>query len=396
MKKGFLEFGEAVAVLTGTIIGAGVLAIPYAMMKAGFLTGALLLLALGIASILIYLYIGEVVLRTRKKHQLTGYAQKYLGSGGRRLMAFSMVFGNYGALIAYLTGIGRSFTSLFGIQNISFNLFGFAVGTDIIFTLLFFAFGSSIVYFGIRRVEESEFLMMGIVMFILFLLSVLAFFHFDASNVLLFDFSSIFVPYGVILFALAGAVAVPEMREGLKNGKNFKKAILIGSLIPVVLYFIFSLAVVGACGKATTEIAVVCLASKFGNMMLLLGNIFAISAMATSFFALGLGLKEMYNYDYKIKEKISWFLACFVPLIIFFLILLFVKQDRFFKTIGITGGIAMTLEGILIVLMFNKAKKLGDRKPEYSVKANKFVSALLILIFLFGMIYTILEFFGVL
>jgi amino acid permease len=73
-----------------------------------------------------------------------------------------------------------------------------------------------------------------------------------------------------------------------------------------------------------------------------------------------------------------------------------VKQDRFFKTIGITGGIAMTLEGILIVLMFNKAKKLGERKPEYSVKANKIVSALLILIFLLGMIYTILEFFGVL
>jgi amino acid permease len=396
MKKGFLELGEAVAVLTGTIVGAGVLAIPYAMMKAGFLTGALLLLALGIASILTYLYIGEVVLRTRKKHQLTGYAQKYLGSGGRRLMTFSMVFGNYGALIAYLIGIGGSFSALFGIQNISFNILGLVIGTDIIFTLLFFVFGSSIVYFGIRRVEESEFIMMGIVLFILFLLSVLAFFHFDASNVLLFDFSKIFVPYGVVLFALAGAVAVPEMREGLKNGKKLKKAVLIGSLIPVILYFIFSLAVVGACGKATTEIAVVCLAAKFGNMMLLLGNIFAIFAMATSFFALGLGLKEMYNYDYKIKEKISWFLACFIPLIIFFLILLFVKQDRFFKTIGITGGIAMTLEGILIVLMFNKAKKLGERKPEYSVKANKIVSALLILIFLLGMIYTILEFFGVL
>jgi len=118
--------------------------------------------------------------------------------------------------------------------------------------------------------------------------------------------------------------------------------------------------------------------------------------MATSFFSLGLGLKEMYNYDYKIKDKISWFLACFIPLILFFLILLYLRQEQFFKTIGITGGIAMTLEGILIVLMFNKAKKLGERKPEYSLKSNKFLSFALILIFLLGMIYTILNFFGML
>ena len=263
MKKGFFEFWGAVAILTGTIIGAGVLAIPYAMMKAGFLTGLLSLVILSIASVLTYLYIGEIVLRTKKKHQLTGYSQKYLGTEGRRLMAFSMVFGNYGALIAYLIGIGRSFTSLFGIQNISFNLFGVIVTTDIIFTLLFFIFGSAIVYYGIKRVEESEFMMMGVVIFILLLLTLLAFFHFNLNNVLLFDFSKVFIPYGVILFALAGAVAVPEMREGLKNGRNFKKAILTGSLIPVVLYFLFSLSVVGACGKSTTEIAVACLAAKF-------------------------------------------------------------------------------------------------------------------------------------
>ena len=40
MKK---EFFEAIALLMGTVIGAGVLGIPYIVYKAGFLTGLLLL-----------------------------------------------------------------------------------------------------------------------------------------------------------------------------------------------------------------------------------------------------------------------------------------------------------------------------------------------------------------
>lgn len=396
MKKGFFELSEAVAILVGTIIGAGVLAIPYAIMRAGFLTGALLMVILSIASVLVYLYMGEIVLRTKEKHQLTGYAQKYLGGGGRKLMVFSMLFGNYGALIAYLIGIGKSFSAIFGMQNVIFNLFGLSLSFDVIFSLLFFIFGSTIVYLGIRGVGKSELCMGYGVVFIVLLISIITLFRFNLNNVLLFDFSKIFLPYGVILFALAGAIAVPEMREVMKDKRQLKRAVLIGSLIPIVIYLLFSLAVVGACGKSTSEIAVVCLSEKFGEVMLWIGNIFAIFAMATSFLTLGLGLKEMYNYDYRIKEKISWFLACFVPLILFLLILFFVKQERFFKTIGITGGIAMTLEGILIVMMFSKAKKSGEREPEYSIKQNKFISLILILIFLLGMIYTLLNFIGVL
>lgn len=394
MKKGFFELSEAVAILVGTIIGAGVLAIPYAIMRAGFLTGALLMVILSIASILVYLYMGEIVLRTKEKYQLSGYAHKYLGSKGRKLMVFSILFGNYGALIAYLIGIGKSFSAIFGMQNVIFNLFGISLSFDVVFSLLFFIFGSTIVYLGIRGVGKSELYMGCVVIFIILLISIITLFHFNLNNVLLFDFSKIFLPYGVILFALAGAIAVPEMREEMRNKKQLKKAILIGSLIPILLYFLFSLVVVGACGKSTSEIAVVCLSEKFGGVMLWFGNIFAIFAMATSFLTLGLGLKEMYNYDYRIRERISWLLACFIPLIIFFLIMLFVKQERFFKTIGISGGIAMTLEGILIVLMFSKAKKLGDRKPEYFIRENKLISFALILIFVLGMIYTLLNFFG--
>ena len=72
------------------------------------------------------------------------------------------------------------------------------------------------------------------------------------------------------------------------------------------------------------------------------------------------------------------------------------EKEIFFRTIGITGGIAASLESILIVLMYGKAKISGDRKPEYEIRIgnSKLLSVFLIIIFIIGMIYTIIEFLG--
>ena len=72
------HFYAAIATLVGTIIGAGVLGIPYVISQAGFITGLVNLVILGVAVLLLYLFVGEVVLRTRGNHQLTGYAEIYL------------------------------------------------------------------------------------------------------------------------------------------------------------------------------------------------------------------------------------------------------------------------------------------------------------------------------
>jgi len=385
---------EAIATLVGTIIGAGVLAIPYAFMKAGFLTGILNLVILSAAVVFLYLYMGEIVLRTNGKMQLTGYAQKYLGKNGGRLMAFTMILGIYGALVAYIIGVGRSLNSLFNFP--AFDKFGIFIPPELLASLVFFIFGIIIVYFGLNIIKKSELVMSTVVIAIILIISIISFLGINFSNLASFDVYSIFLPYGVVLFALAGAVAIPEMEEELvKHRDKLKKAIIIGTLIPIIFYFIFALVVIGNCGINTGEIATTCLIDKYGIMMVILGNLFPIFAMSTSFLTLGLGLKQMFNYDYKFNHFISWFFTSLIPLILFFWIFFFVKSEIFYKTISLTGGIAMTLEGILIVLMFQRAKKKGDRKPEFQIKSSNLISTTLIILFLIGMIYTILEFLGI-
>jgi amino acid permease len=126
----------ATATLIGTIVGAGVLAIPYVVAQSGFLIGFIDIVIVSLAFLFLHLFMGEIVLRTKKQFQLTGYMDKYLGRWGKRLMAFSMIFGIYGALIAYIIGEGETLRSIIG------------VGSPLLYSVLFFIVMSFIITGG--------------------------------------------------------------------------------------------------------------------------------------------------------------------------------------------------------------------------------------------------------
>jgi amino acid permease len=377
MKK---EFFEAIALLMGTVIGAGVLGIPYIVYKAGFLTGLLALVFLGVAVLFMNLFVGEIVLSTKGKHQLTGYAEKYLGKKGKFLMAISMFIGIYGALTAYLIGVGESLYAIFNVFS------------PLVFSLIFFVIVSFLVFKGLKWISESELYLAGSVIVLILVISVVAFFssNFSLEGLKTFELSKFFIPYGVILFSFLGTAAIPEMKEELKkNSKNLKKAILIGSLIPIFLYGLFAAAVIGVSGNNITEVSTIGLGQVLGEGILIFTNLFAIFAMTTSFLALGLALKWLFNFDYKLNKNLSWGLTVFLPLALF---LLGVKS--FISTIGMAGSFAGGLDGILVVLMLWQAKKLKERKPEYSMKYSKVIGTVLIVVFVLGILYQILNLVG--
>lgn len=383
MKKNNLML-QAAATFMGTVIGAGILGVPYVVSQAGLFTGIFLIFALGIISAIIYMYLGETVLRTKENHQLTGYAEKYLGKKGKILMAFSMLIGIYGALIAYTIGEGKTFASILGVDGrILFSLIGWNFTTNMLFSLLFFIIMAVVIYEGIEAVGRSEYILMPIMLIIIALICIISFFHTSPQNFTGFNLSKILLPYGVILFAFLGATAIPEMQLELKKNKHLlKRSIMIGIAIPLIFYTIFAIAIVGVTGSNTTEVATIGLGETIGPYMMLFGNLFAIFAMATSFLALGLALQEMYEFDYNMSKFNSWALTCFPPIIVTLLGL-----TSFVGIIGLGGVIAGGIDGILIILMAHKAKTMGNREPEFSMPVNKIISALLIFLYFGGAIY---------
>lgn len=369
MKRG--SSFAAIATLTGTAIGAGFLGIPYVVAKSGFLIGTTHLILLAFVIMLVNLYLGEVILRTKQKHQLPGYASKYLGKWARILMIFAMLFGIYAAMIAYFIGEG---------QVLSF-IFTGTTKYSLIFSLAFFVVIAFLVYFGIEALKKGETIGMMVVLSIVIILTIIFLPKIALNNLTYISNSPIewFLPYGVILFSFLSFSALPEVKQEIKGNECiFKKAIIIGALIPLLTYFIFTTAVVGFAGKATPEIATIALGK--------IPSLLAVFTMFTACFALSNALRDMYILDLKIKHFYAWLLAIAVPFILFLLIFLF-KIATFITVLEWSGAISGGLTGIIALLMAIKAKKFGDRKPEYKMPINWLIVLILILLFITGILY---------
>jgi len=362
----------AVATMTGTIVGAGFLGIPYVVAKSGFFIGIIQIIIIGMVLMIAKLYLGEILLRTKKIHQLPGLAKIYLGKIGYSMMFFSMLFGVYSALIAYLIGEGESLSYIF-TGNVSYAIY-FAVGFW--FILSFF------VYKGLKALKKGE--SMGIIFVLIILFFILVYFlnKVNVDNLLTYNLSYAFLPVGVIMFALLGFSAIPEvLMELKKNEKLMKKAIMLGCILPVVIYCLFTFIVVGFAGDATPEIATFAL----GKVFILLG----VFTMFTAFFALSMAVRDMYRFDLGYNKFSSWLLACFVPLILFLVIYLF-NLISFTQILGVGGVVSGGISGILVLLMVRKARKFGKRKPEYKVKLPPWVIWLLIIFLIAGLLLQLL------
>ena len=358
--------------LTGTIIGAGILGLPYVFAESGFLIGLAWLIFLGVILVFVNLYVGEVTLRTKATHQLPGYSEKYLGLWGKRIMVLAIVFGIYSALLAYMIGEGQSLSKLFS-GGLEYSLL-FGVGFWIIMTFLLQG--------GLKKLKSIEYWGVMVIIFIIFIVFFLLVPGIKLENTTYLNVSKLFLPYGVVLFALLGFTSIPELRREVgKDKKLLKKAILLGTLIPIVLYIMFSFVFVGVLGKNISEVATLSFGGTLGNILLLLG----IFTMMTSFFVLSFSLKDYFVFDLK-NRKILFLFVSIIPLALYLLVSLF-NLVGFVTVLGIGGAISGGVAGILILLMNIKAKRKGDRKPEYSIPINWFIIVVLSLIFLAGIFF---------
>jgi tyrosine-specific transport protein len=373
------NFFYATAILIGTIVGAGMFGIPYVVAQSGFLIGAIFLLFLTGVSLLIHLIYGEIICRTKEKHRLVGYAEYYLGKWGKTITTFSVLFGLYGALLVYIIISGEFLSTIFS------PLLG---GSAFTYSLIFFAVGALAILKGLSLIERLELIMALFLVLVVFLIFFSGLPRLDISNLKTINLKYFFLPYGVILWALAGGAAIPEIREILKtDGKKYKKIIIFGTVIPAILYFLFMFIVVGVTGTGTSPEAIEGLIGSLGREIIILGAIFGALAAMTSFFVIGLCLKKVFWYDYRINKTLSWFLACSIPLIGFLLGL-----RAFIPIIGFLGVIIGAIEGTVLVLIYKKAKKFGNREPEYSLKIPNIITYALIGIFVLGLIYQVIYF----
>jgi tyrosine-specific transport protein len=364
----------AVSMMIGTSVGAGIFGLPYVASKSGFFLFVALILVLGFIMLILHLMYAEITLRTKNKGRLAGYCGKYLGKSGKRIATFITLVALYGNMLAFII-IGGNF-----LNAVFFPYFG---GNEFIYSILMALFISAGIYISLRVVSFIELLMVIFLFVAIFGIIFKGSFFVNTENLLTYNFAQSFLPFGAILFSVGALSAIPELEHIMKqNQKRIKSAIITGSVITIAIYILFVAVVLGITGSNTSEEALLGLSMSIGNGIVTLGFIFGVFAISTSFLMVGMNLKEMFWYDYHLSEKKSWALACLVPLCIFIL-----GFRDFITVISIAGSITGGFAGILIMASFYKAKKMGDLKPAFEIKAPMIFSASMILVLLLGILY---------
>lgn len=369
----FKNYIYPIATISGTIIGVGIFSLPYIASKVGIWIMLAYFLVLGFLAVCVHQFFGRVCLETPDFKRLPGFAKIYLGKKGETVAYISTILGLFGALLAYLI-VGGEF-----LESLLSPVFG---GNNFVYTILYFSAGTLLIYFGIKVVAKVEFWALA-----LFFGALLAMFFysqpfFEIKNLLPKpDIGQLFLPYGAILFSLWGASIIPEVEEMLGAEKNsIKKVIPASIVISIFVSLFFTVSILGLSGPETSESALAGLEKFLGKGVFLL-LFFGVLTTFTSFISLGLTLKRVFTFDLGIKNLHAFIIACFFPLILFLLGL-----KSFIFVISFVGGVLLSIDGILILLMYKNIIKSQKSKVK-----NILIYSLM-LVFVLGIIYEIIYF----
>jgi len=369
------DFIKALSVFVGTIIGVGIFGLPYVAAKTGFLVIIGYFLILGAIAILIHLIYGDIILATRGKCRFPGYVEKYLGKKWRRVAFLSIGVGLFGAQLAYLV-VGGGF--LAGL------LMPYIGGSVLLYTLIYFAIGSLIIFKGIKHISITELIVLSLFFLLLIFFIIKGVGSVNINHLLTINLNNFILPYGIILFSLWGSSILSEIKEIVKKDRKiFRKTIIAGIGIAVITYILFIFIVTGITGVETTEDAIQGLRSIMGNKIANLGFVFGLITCFSSYLTIGLTLKKIFWYDMKLKPNFSWAIAAFVPLILYL-----IGARQFILIISLIGALTLGVESFIKILMYKVFLKKKKKKinPLYY-----FLSAL----FLLGIVIEVLSQLGI-
>jgi amino acid permease len=376
----FKTFFLPVSILSGAIIGAGVFALPFVFQRSGFVIGVVYL---GISALVYsYLYIlySDVILRTKKEHRFVGYAHTYLGAPAAWAATGIAVLGIIFAMAIFLV-LSVSFFNIF----ISFL-------DNLTKAFLFWGIGSIATFSSLKKIVELEFIItLGIVIIIIVVfglgISQLQFgtISFE-SNLRYF-----LIPLGPIFFALAGRTAIPVLIHYFRSIKKehdytlIKKTIITGTFLPIVVYILFILGVIGLSPSVTPDAITGLLGSAPYPILVLVGVLGLLSLWST-YILLGLNVSNILQYDFSFSFIPRVLVVGVLPFVLYFF-----TSESFIGLVSFTGGIFLALEGFFIMAMWRSANKLCSGKSKLISKGHALLASLSILVLSSAFIYEIVR-----
>lgn len=381
LNRGGSLVGGALLV-AGTAIGGGMLALPVLTAPGGFIPATVIYLLCWFFMTCTGLLLMEVFLWSKQEVNIVSMAQMTLGMGGKIAAWVLYLFLFYSLTVAYISGGGGLVYDLFeafGKPHVATWL------SPLIFVLVFAPF----VIIGPKAVDRVNLLLMAglILSFLLFVFLGIA--HIEPRLLLRSNWPLSFLAAPVVFTSFGFQGIVPTLTNYLdRNALKTKKAIIIGSVIPLFVYILWEALILGVIpypGLEEARLAGLSAVAPLKDVLLhkwlyRVGEFFAFFAIITSFLGVTLGLLDFLADGLRVKKtfagRILLSLLIYIPPLVFSM----VNPFLFLSALHYAGGIGCALLlGLLPILMAWRGRYHFRYTSDYSLPGGRVLLTLLIL-----------------
>ena len=378
--------------VAGTMIGAGMLAMPLTSAGIGF--GFTLVLLLGLWALLTFsaLLFVELYQTAESDAGIGTLAEQYFGKAGRIIATAVLIIFLYALIAAYVSGGGSL------LKDLLPESFGDKVSI-LLFTIIF----GSFIVIGTHSVDKINRVLFFVMLtaFAVVLSLMLPEIKFDNLMATPIDNALIISASPVFFTAFGFHGSIPSLNKYLDgNVKALRISILAGSAITLCAYILWQMSTHGLLTQneflqilkedATLNgLVKATLAITGSNMIAGAVKLFSTLALVTSFLGVGLGLLEciedLLKRSFNISAgRISLGLMTFIPPLVFALF----YPEGFILALGYAGQMFAFYAVVLPVSLVWKARRAHTNLP-YKVWGGNLT---LIIVLVLGVIITSIPF----
>ena len=378
--------------VAGTMIGAGMLAMPLTSAGIGF--GFTLVLLLGLWALLTFsaLLFVELYQTAESDAGIGTLAEQYFGKAGRIIATAVLIIFLYALIAAYVSGGGSL------LKDLLPESFGDKVSI-LLFTVIF----GSFIVIGTHSVDKINRVLFFVMLaaFAVVLSLMLPEIKFDNLMATPIDNALIISASPVFFTAFGFHGSIPSLNKYLGgNVKALRISILAGSAITLCAYILWQMSTHGLLTQneflqilkedATLNgLVKATLAITGSNMIAGAVKLFSTLALVTSFLGVGLGLLEciedLLKRSFNISAgRISLGLMTFIPPLVFALF----YPEGFILALGYAGQMFAFYAVVLPVSLVWKARRTHTNLP-YKVRGGNLT---LIIVLVLGVIITSIPF----
>lgn len=383
----FKLFGSAL-ILSGTALGAGMLAIPMVLAQFGLFYSTLLMLAICAGTTYSALLLTEACSKTELAFGINTVANRTLGKGGQVVTNILFYLLLFCMLIAYILGAADLIKRIFSMFTIEMSIETAQIGFTLVASV-FVVCGTQI----IDKLNRVLFLFMVSMLAITLVILVPGISVDNLTQVTNTDKGMLLNTSTILFTSFASMPVIPSLVAYNKEAtsKQLRNMVILGSIIPLICYLVWLYAVVGNLNAndithfSNISDLIQTFSAKNEYIEIIL-SVFTSLALLTSFLGVAMALYNQ-NKDMISHNKVVTYVCTFIlPLLGASL-----AADQFLSVLGYAGVIlvflAIFIPLAMVIALRKKVKEEDNLIPHtYQAEGGKFALGLTLL---FGLLLLI-------